>query len=231
MFHNGTISGLGNTIKSDSQVLADRIAQCDFKFVEDIQPLILPYVDDKINRLVFFEDNGRITIINKHLGMVEDGIWYSNDYHKKDSGWCRGGVCAHTNDTDFLFDDELYKVFVYGTLKRGYRNHGLLENSTYLGKAKTTKKMAMISNESNTFPYVLGVDEYAGEHIEGEVYLVDETTKDRLDLLEGVPHHYYEDVVEVEYIDDGLMDDVSIYVKTFASEELFSKPKLKVWKE
>ena len=70
---------------------------CEYDKVADIEPLIRPYIDDKINRLVFFEDTGEITIMNKDLGMMEDGVWYSNDYHKKDTEWCRPGSCKPTH--------------------------------------------------------------------------------------------------------------------------------------
>ncbi len=208
MFHNGTIRGLGNYVQSDSSSLANLISKCDYKFIEDIEPLIEPMIDDKINRLVFFEDNGRITIMNKHLGIEDDGIWHSNDYHLKEEGWCRGG-CT----TPKVLPIKKHKVFVYGTLKRGYGNNSLLKEAVYLGKAKTIDKWSMVG-KGRPFPYLLEKN-FKGYNIEGEVYAVDDKELNLLDRLEGVPTHYRKEIIKVRYTDDGSLDTVGVYVKTF----------------
>jgi gamma-glutamylaminecyclotransferase len=84
------------------------------------------------------------------------------------------------------------KVFVYGSLKAGYWNNVLLHGSKFLGEdyaegllyAGSSFPMAIPSHVANK-----GV----GEHqfwIKGEVYEVDVKTLERLDRLEGHPHHY-----------------------------------------
>jgi gamma-glutamylcyclotransferase (GGCT)/AIG2-like uncharacterized protein YtfP len=217
MFHNGTMFGLGDSQKSDSQELADTISECEYKAIEDIMPLIKPYINDKINRLVFFEDTGRITIMNKHLGIVEDGVWYSNDYHLKKDSWCRGGVCKTEvvkKKAENTIADKTHTVFVYGTLKRGYSNNSLLKDAVFLGKAKTTKKWLMVGKGA-AFPYVLGRDDIMGHYIEGEIYKVSPKELVLLDRLEGVPTHYRRAVIDCMYTDDfTLENNVLMYVKT-----------------
>ena len=217
MFHNGTMFGLGDKDTSDSQELANTISECDYKKIEDIAPLIKPYIDDRINRLVFFEDNGRVTIMNESLGIMDDGIWYSNDYHLKNEGWCRAGVCnTYTKPKQVVVKKDLpkHKVFVYGTLKRGYGNHRLLQGSTYLGKAKTQKRWTMIGKDMG-FPYVIEQHDAIGGHIEGEVYLVSDRVLNTLDILEGVPNHYISQDIDVLYMDDFSTDrGVKMYTKT-----------------
>lgn len=85
MFHNGTISGCSAPTKggSDTQGLVELIKACEYNYVADITPLLQHIVGDTINRLVFFEEDGEITYVNKELGQEEDGIWYSNDYHER----------------------------------------------------------------------------------------------------------------------------------------------------
>jgi len=222
MFHNGTMFGLGGSKKSDSQELADTISLCDYKFIEDIAPLIKPYIDDRINRLVFFEDNGSITIMNEYLGITskEDGAWYSNDYHLKDEGWCRAGKCPPKKTTYQMPKkvsthktlEKKHKVFVYGTLKRGYGNSKLLEGATFLGKARTQERWAMIGKGA-AFPYLLEENE-KGFHILGEVYVVSDEELNRLDNLEGYPYHYTKQSITVNYSDDLSSEEVIVYTKT-----------------
>jgi gamma-glutamylcyclotransferase (GGCT)/AIG2-like uncharacterized protein YtfP len=234
LFHNGTISRLGNSTESDTAMLAKMINECDYQYIEDILPLIKPMVDDKINRLVFMEDNGRVTIVNEHLGKEEDGDWFSNDYHEKDEGWCRYTKPANKIANQMINKSSVdytkkYKVFVYGTLKRGYGNHHLLKNQLYLGKAKTKQKWAMVGN-GMPFPYVLSVNNL-GYQVEGEVYMVDGLTLKALDRLEGVPTHYKKLNVGVIYTDDNSTDTVSMYVKASISGSYNPEEYISRWGE
>lgn len=74
---------------------------------------------------------------------------------------------------------KMERLFVYGTLMKGQRAHDLLENSKYLGKAilKGYRKMDLI--------YYPGIVKDKNSIVEGEVYEVDEHTKQRVDLYEG----------------------------------------------
>ena len=71
------------------------------------------------------------------------------------------------------------RLFVYGTLMKGQRAHDLLENSKYLGKAILTgyRKMDLI--------YYPGIVKDKNSIVEGEVYEVDEHTKQGVDVYEG----------------------------------------------
>lgn len=72
------------------------------------------------------------------------------------------------------------KVFVYGTLRRGYGNHRLLENSEFLGNAITKEKYELTANG---IPFVN--PDKPTSNIVGEVYEVDNETLKSLDRLEG----------------------------------------------
>ena len=84
-------------------------------------------------------------------------------------------------------------VMVYGTLRQGQPNHPLLEGAELLGEATTRPEFRMLSN--GWFPYVQRAEQ--GYPIHGEVYAVDATTLACLDRLEGVPHHYQREKIEV----------------------------------
>ncbi len=78
-------------------------------------------------------------------------------------------------------------VFVYGTLKRGFGNHILLDNSEseFLGDAKTSPDFTMFS--MGGFP---GCSKIGSTEIVGEVYNVSDRVLERLDSLEGHPEWY-----------------------------------------
>lgn len=85
------------------------------------------------------------------------------------------------------------KVFVYGTLKKGFPNHHVLKNADFVGKATTTGGgFAMATN--GFYPAVW---RGAGPaNVQGEVYEVSSLTLGRLDILEGHPGFYRREPVE-----------------------------------
>jgi Uncharacterized conserved protein len=70
-------------------------------------------------------------------------------------------------------------VFVYGTLKKGHGNNGLLCNSRFVGNGVTQDRFWMLSGG---FPVLLRGNEAQAS---GEVYEVDTNTLSRLDRLES----------------------------------------------
>lgn len=75
--------------------------------------------------------------------------------------------------------NELYKVAVYGTLRKGNGNNVLLSDSKFLGEGFTLPKFEMFS--LGAFPGITG----GSTSIKVEVYEVDSETLSRLDRLEG----------------------------------------------
>lgn len=88
-------------------------------------------------------------------------------------------------------------VFVYGTLRKGFKYHNVLRNACFVGNAKTRD------------PYALYIAKYpclfkgeAVSRITGEAYEIDLLTLNTLDELEGHPHEYQREQVPV-VLDDG----------------------------
>lgn len=88
-------------------------------------------------------------------------------------------------------------VFVYGSLKKGFRNHKILENSKFLEETRT-KERVFDMQSFNVFPAVYKTnDPDNGYSIEGELYRVDKLTMDRLDKLESNGHLYQREQVRL----------------------------------
>lgn len=89
-----------------------------------------------------------------------------------------------------------YKLFVYGTLKRGFCNHHYLHNAKFLGKATTKSPFPLIAPK-RWYPYLLD-EEGKGYKVEGELYEVDEKTLADIDRLEEYPLYYTRRYIAVE---------------------------------
>lgn len=77
-------------------------------------------------------------------------------------------------------------IFVYGTLKRGYGNHHLLETAEFVG----CDQAPGIVYGGHGAPVAQPCADGSERWIQGEVYHVDEKTLQRLDALEGHPRAY-----------------------------------------
>jgi gamma-glutamylcyclotransferase (GGCT)/AIG2-like uncharacterized protein YtfP len=84
------------------------------------------------------------------------------------------------------------RVFVYGSLRKGFGNHGLLANSLFIEEATTKPTYSML--HLGSFPGLIP----GNTAIQGEVYDVDDTTLVDLDRLEGYPHLYGKELASVE---------------------------------
>ncbi|XP_076632139.1 putative gamma-glutamylcyclotransferase CG2811 isoform X2 [Colletes latitarsis] len=109
---------------------------------------------------------------------------------------------SKTMDIQLLADENpLYRVFVYGTLKRGEPNHSLIQNTAngyakFLGLGKTTIPYPLIIATKYNIPFMLkkpGV----GHHVLGEIYDVDTKMLNKLDELEEHPAFYQRSEADV----------------------------------
>jgi gamma-glutamylaminecyclotransferase len=80
-------------------------------------------------------------------------------------------------------------IFVYGTLKRGCRNHGYLAGQVLVGEARTAPGFSLF--DLGEYPgMVPHADDREG--VVGEVWSVDAPCLARLDVLEGIAENLYE---------------------------------------
>lgn len=99
------------------------------------------------------------------------------------------GVCAQK------CAEEKAMVFVYGTLKRGFGNHWLVEDliagghAEFIGIGRTEVRYPLVCGPFQV-PFLLYLDGF-GEHVFGEVYAVDAHALQRFDELEGTTKGHY----------------------------------------
>lgn len=98
-----------------------------------------------------------------------------------------------------------YKVFTYGTLMKGQRNHFYLADSEYLGEA--TLDGYVLYDTGYGYPAAVARQ---GSKIHGELYEVDEKTKASMDRLESVGYLY--DCKAVAVVRDDHEEEVLFYV-------------------
>lgn len=88
-----------------------------------------------------------------------------------------------------------HRVFVYGTLLTGERNHYLMSSARLLGAASTPPLYDLLDLED--YPALVANGETV---VHGEVYEIDEATLERLDALENHPDYYQRREIS---LDDG----------------------------
>jgi len=79
-----------------------------------------------------------------------------------------------------------HRVFVYGTLKKGFWNNPLLKGCEFFGSAVTVPTYSMISVGHaviTLFPVIRASEN--GKPVAGEIYTVEDEVLERLDRLEG----------------------------------------------
>ena len=111
---------------------------------------------------------------------------------------------SYTPDMPELNRQKYHDVFVYGTLKKGGGNAGLLRNTTYIGKAWTKVKCLRLLRTRNNLPVVFFTSSPDGLAVQGELYRCPVETVRTLDELEGNGYLYKRRkiIVETEYGDD-----------------------------
>jgi gamma-glutamylcyclotransferase (GGCT)/AIG2-like uncharacterized protein YtfP len=92
------------------------------------------------------------------------------------------------------------KIFVYGTLKRGFGLHRYLAECPFLGRAQTVEPHVLLDSG---FPVMTPLG-CGAVTVEGEVYEVESPALvDRLDRIEGA---YDRELIEVRYEDDAVQE-------------------------
>ena len=85
-------------------------------------------------------------------------------------------------------------VFVYGTLKRGFRNHHVIGNEEFVESATTSEAYPLVVSG---LPYLFN-NPGQGHRVKGELYHIESSdSMSRLDSLEGHPRFYRRELIDV----------------------------------
>ena len=87
-------------------------------------------------------------------------------------------------------------LFVYGSMKKGFRNNHRLKDSIYLGKAETVSRYCMYPSLTYMFPYVL--ESKKQFEIKGELYKIDGVTLDVIEQFEGEGFAYIRKEIDIQ---------------------------------
>lgn len=118
----------------------------------------------------------------------------------------------------------MYKVVVYGTLRSGESNHGLLEGSELLGTT-TVNGYGMVS--LGFFPAAFKMKGYS---LVGEVYEVEDFVLEDLDMLEGYDRVSPESGMYDRVLVDTEFGEAFMYVYN-GDIEAYSDELIHDWKE
>jgi len=100
-----------------------------------------------------------------------------------------------------------YKLFAYGSLKSGHRNHDILDNSDYLGEYHAPKGYRLVVNG---LPYLL--EDHDGEGCYGELYEVKPRVLINCDALEGHPEWYKRTLITVINVETKMKEKAYAYI-------------------
>ncbi|GJN22622.1 hypothetical protein PR202_gb10205 [Eleusine coracana subsp. coracana] len=119
-------------------------------------------------------------------------------------------------------------VFTYGTLKRGFSNHPLLQelssagDAVFVGAATTASRLPLVCGPYRV-PFLLNLPG-SGHRVAGELYAVTPRGLARLDELEGVSRAHYERLpISVHLAEGARVDALAYYAHRGYADELWRR--------
>lgn len=126
-------------------------------------------------------------------------------------------------------------LFVYGTLKQGFKNHHHLPpKAMRIDKALTKEHFYLFPNANYDYPFLVE-ESIAGmekAQILGEVYATTPENLSELDRFEGVPEPYIRKLIAVELLSSEIVVMTHAYLKSSLCKEiLLHDQNLTIWTE
>jgi gamma-glutamylcyclotransferase (GGCT)/AIG2-like uncharacterized protein YtfP len=105
------------------------------------------------------------------------------------------------------------KIFVYGSLKRGFSKGELLKDCRKVGDCLTQDSFLLYPNFTYSFPYLFRENtELSGQQVLGELYEVDKKMLEKLDVYENTETGLFSrEVIDVR-LEDGMVCEAYVYI-------------------
>ncbi|KAF5753592.1 putative gamma-glutamylcyclotransferase [Helianthus annuus] len=120
-------------------------------------------------------------------------------------------------------------IFCYGTLKRGFANHTLIEDlishndAVFIGSYVTDLHLPLVQGPYGV-PFLLNLPGSSPHRVQGELYSVSTSGLQRLDELEGITLGHYERLpITLRSADSGLIEAEAYYAHRSFAEEMWRK--------
>ncbi len=118
-------------------------------------------------------------------------------------------------------------LFVYGTLKRGFKNYNFLKNAKFVDEAITLKKFIMLSFGS--YPAIIEKeDSEFSSYVFGEVFEINKEILEKIDILEEVPNFYIRKQEKIKLLNFNKV--ISAWVYILNSKIVYPQNNLLIWK-
>lgn len=107
--------------------------------------------------------------------------------------------------------DDKCNMIVYGSLKKGFSNHGLMgtANATFIGSATSLEPKFKMYGVGKSFPGLVSGNSF----FTGEVYeLSIKNVEYYIDFLEGYPHFYTRNKINVKLNDTNEVVNTWVYM-------------------
>ncbi|KAI3713606.1 hypothetical protein L1987_72188 [Smallanthus sonchifolius] len=120
-------------------------------------------------------------------------------------------------------------IFTYGTLKRGFANHPLMEDlishndAVFIGSYVTDLQLPLVKGPYGV-PFLLNLPGSGRHRVRGELYSVSDSGIGRLDELEGIACGHYERLpITLRSEDNGMTEAEAYYGHRSFAEEMWRK--------
>lgn len=115
----------------------------------------------------------------------------------------------------------MHYVFVYGTLKEGFANYGINGGRRVPGQFRTAVRYPLFILGRKHLPWLVDQPGH-GEHVLGQLFQVDDSALQKMDVLEQVDEEgwYSRKQIQVQATDDATMDLVTAFVYFGASDRV-----------
>lgn len=113
----------------------------------------------------------------------------------------------------FYKNQEKKLVFIYGSLKRNFDNHYIIEKARYRCKVKTLKRFDMFEEDYANYPYLLKRRTNKNYNVKGELYEVYNDMLNELDRFEDAPNYYERRIIEVKIYSGEIKQAYAYFMK------------------